>query len=170
MAQSRENALHLFETSLDIGSRDAKDLEIGVFNATIDLAKSFPFAASWACPLFHEAYLAKARSVYANLKRGSYVNNPRLAERLAKREFAPHDVALMTHDQMYPEAWAGILDKELLKNKSAYEVNMQAMTDIYVCSKCKKNKCTFYELQTRSSDEPITTFVRCLNCGHRWKH
>ena len=34
---------------------------------------------------------------------------------------------------------------------------------------CGKNKCTYYELQTRSADEPMTTFVSCLNCGNHWK-
>ena len=39
----------------------------------------------------------------------------------------------------------------------------------FTCFKCKSNKCTFYQLQTRSADEPMTTFVTCLNCGNRWK-
>lgn len=170
MAQVRENALHVFETVLGLGSHEAKDLEIGVFNATIDMAKAFPFAASWACPLFYEAYQSKARSVFANLKRDSYIGNPRLAERLEKREFPPHEIAHMRHDNMYPEAWEAILHKEILRNKAAYEIQMMAMTDLYTCCKCKKNRCSYYEQQCRSADEPMTTFVRCLNCGNRWKH
>lgn len=39
----------------------------------------------------------------------------------------------------------------------------------FKCYKCKSNKCTFYALQTRSSDEPMTLFVTCLNCGNNWK-
>jgi transcription elongation factor S-II len=169
-AMTRENTVAVFETALGLGSREAKDLEIGVFNATIDVAKAFPFPASWACPLFYEAYLSKARSVFANLKGDSYVRNPRLAERLANREFPPHEIAHMTHDAMYPEAWEEIFQKEVLKNKAAYEIQMMAMTDVYTCGKCKKNRCSFYEQQCRSADEPMTTFVRCLNCGNRWKH
>jgi hypothetical protein len=29
--------------------------------------------------------------------------------------------------------------------------------------------CRYYQMQTRSADEPMTTFVSCLNCNNRWK-
>ena len=36
----------------------------------------------------------------------------------------------------------------------------QASTDAFKCGKCKQRKCTYYQLQTRSADEPMTsTFV-----------
>ena len=38
------------------------------------------------------------------------------------------------------------------------------------CSACGHNKCSFFQLQTRSCDEPITTFYTCLNCGKKWKN
>lgn len=45
----------------------------------------------------------------------------------------------------------------------------QASTDAFQCSKCKERKCTYYQMQTRSADEPMTTFVTCVNCNNRWK-
>ena len=42
-------------------------------------------------------------------------------------------------------------------------------TDIFKCGKCKQRKTTYYQMQTRSADEPMTTFVTCLNCDNRWK-
>ncbi|ENN77285.1 hypothetical protein YQE_06111, partial [Dendroctonus ponderosae] len=42
-------------------------------------------------------------------------------------------------------------------------------TDMLKCGKCKKRNCTYNQLQTRSSDEPMTTFVLCNECGNRWK-
>lgn len=44
-----------------------------------------------------------------------------------------------------------------------------AETAMFKCSKCKTRKCSYYQLQTRSCDEPMTTFVTCVNCGNRWK-
>lgn len=44
-----------------------------------------------------------------------------------------------------------------------------ADTDMFRCSRCKEKKCTYTQLQTRSCDEAMTTFVTCTNCGHRWK-
>ena len=38
------------------------------------------------------------------------------------------------------------------------------------CSRCKKKtNCDYYQLQTRSADEPMTTFVTCLECNKQWK-
>lgn len=45
----------------------------------------------------------------------------------------------------------------------------QAETDQFKCGKCHHRKTTYYQLQTRSADEPMTTFVTCVNCGHKWR-
>ena len=149
---------------------EAEDLEVGVFNQTIDIAKTFPFAASWANPVFNEAYMAKARSMVANLNPQSYVQNTRLCVRLGEKEFLPNEMASMAPENLFPEAWEDVIKAEMQQLKGAFECSMNAMTDVYTCGKCKKNRCTYYEQQTRSADEPVTTFVRCLNCGNRWKH
>ena len=41
-------------------------------------------------------------------------------------------------------------------------------TDLLKCGKCKKNNCTYHQMQTRSADEPMTTFVLCNECGNRY--
>ena len=48
---------------------------------------------------------------------------------------------------------------------------VQASTDQFRCGKCRKSNCTYYQMQTRSADEPMTTFVQCVTpgCGNRWK-
>lgn len=43
------------------------------------------------------------------------------------------------------------------------------VTDLFQCGKCKKKNCTYNQVQTRSADEPMTTFVLCNECGNRWK-
>jgi len=42
-------------------------------------------------------------------------------------------------------------------------------TSLLKCNKCQKRDCTYSQIQTRSADEPMTTFVVCNNCGNRWK-
>lgn len=34
---------------------------------------------------------------------------------------------------------------------------------------CGGDKAYFFQLQIRSADEPMTTFYKCVKCGHRWK-
>jgi len=40
---------------------------------------------------------------------------------------------------------------------------------MFRCGKCGQRKCAYYQLQTRSADEPMTTFITCIPCGNRWK-
>lgn len=39
------------------------------------------------------------------------------------------------------------------------------------CPKCSHNRAYFMQLQTRSADEPMTTFYHCCNpeCKHSWR-
>ncbi len=165
----RSKARELFEkTGLSV--HESKDLEVGIFNHTIEYGSQNSIVLSWASEMFREAYLAKCRSVYVNLQKDSYVQNDRLFERLRDGEFKPHMIAAMSPSQVLPEKWKDIIDRELLRSKEAYEVTQVAMTDMVTCGKCKKNKVSYFELQIRSSDEPSTHFFTCLVCGNRWKH
>ena len=40
---------------------------------------------------------------------------------------------------------------------------------MFQCGKCKGTKTTYFQMQTRSADEPMTTFVTCLQCKNKWK-
>ena len=75
----------------------------------------------------------------------------------------------MTHQELNYEKWKPLLDDKAKKDKYKFEESVQASTDTFTCRRCKKNICTYYQLQTRSSDEAITTFVTCLTCDNRWK-
>ncbi|XP_076249626.1 RNA polymerase III subunit K [Calliopsis andreniformis] len=39
------------------------------------------------------------------------------------------------------------------------------------CPKCAHPRAYFMQIQTRSADEPMTTFYKCCNpqCGHNWR-
>lgn len=97
--------------------------------------------------------------------------NPALRTSFLNGIIKADELARMTHEQMASD--------ELKKQNEAYEkenlldhqvaVNQGTETDMFTCGKCKKKRCTYTQLQTRSSDEPMTTFVFCMECGNRWK-
>jgi transcription elongation factor S-II len=154
---------------LGLAELEAKDLEIGIYNSAIELAGRHRVPLTWNNSTFIEIYLAKCRSIYANLNKEAYIGNMHLYERFNEKEFKPHEIAFMTSDRLFPHAWNDIITKEMLRNKSAYENTQVSMTDQMRCGKCKKNKVSYYELQTRSGDEASTIFYTCLSCGFRWK-
>jgi len=60
------------------------------------------------------------------------------------------------------------LTKEAI-NDHQMSVTGGTNTDLLKCGKCKKRNCSYNQVQTRSADEPMTTFVYCNECGNRWK-
>ncbi|XP_041103499.1 transcription elongation factor A protein 1 isoform X1 [Polyodon spathula] len=113
-------------------------------------------------------YKNRVRSRIANLKD---IKNPNLRRNVLCGNVAPDRMARMTAEDMASDEL-----KEMRKNltKEAIRKHQLAKTggtpsDMFCCGKCKKRNCTYTQVQTRSSDEPMTTFVFCIECGNRWK-
>ena len=147
----------------------SKEIERGIYNKTLELSTEKNILKKWNNNIFINLYKQLAIQSYSNLNSTSYINNPRLFSRLLDSEFSPYDVPFMEHQRMFPEQWKKILDDKNKRDRYLYEVNKEMATDAYTCGRCKKKECTHYQLQTRSADEPMTTFFTCLNCGKRWK-
>lgn len=150
-------------------SKIAKGIEIGIFNETILQCNKKKVIKRWDNKYFRILYSRKALSIYSNLDSHSYIHNSTFLQRLQKKEFKPHELAQLEPKQIFPESWKKIYDEKEIRDKYLYEVNKSLATDIFTCFQCKKKECTYFQLQTRSADEQITTFVRCLNCKNRWK-
>ena len=166
----RNKIIDLFVNNIGLTDIEARDLEIGIFNSSIDYSNSLKIPLTWSSQLFINTYINIARSIYTNLDKDSYVNNEKLIERLQNKEFPPHKLAYMSCEEIFPEKWENIIEKQKLKFKAAYEIKQIAMTDAVKCGRCKNNKISYYEFQTRSSDEPMTCFFSCLVCGNKWKN
>jgi DNA-directed RNA polymerase subunit M/transcription elongation factor TFIIS len=166
----RNKLRELLINDIKLEELEATDLEIGIFNSTIDYANSLKIPLSWASDLFTDSYLNIARSIYSNLNKDTYVKNKELIERLKNKEFVPHKLPYMSCEEIFPERWEAIIEKQKLKFKAAYEIKQVSMTDTIKCGKCKNNKISYYELQTRIGDEAITQFYNCIICGHKWKN
>ena len=107
--------------------------------------------------------------MYTNLKGDSYIGNSKLIERVKQKEIKSYDLAFLPPTKLFPERWVDVLDRKVKLDQQKYEKRTEIATNIYRCGKCGLRRCTYYQLQTRSADEPMTTFVTCLNCGNRWK-
>ena len=147
----------------------ATDIEKGVFNKTIEKATKKNVPRKWDDQIFLGIYKVNLVRVYSNINSDSYIKNDRLFKRLIDGEFAGYELANMNHQQSFPERWKVLLDEKSKRDRYLFEINKEQATDQYQCGRCHKRECTYYQLQTRSADEPMTTFVTCLNCGKRWK-
>ena len=62
-----------------------------------------------------------------------------------------------------------LIEEKIKRDQNEGKVDLSAATDEFYCFRCKKRKCSYYQMQTRSADEPMTTFVTCLLCGNNWR-
>lgn len=164
----REFMLKKFLT-LTNDEKISRRIEKGAYNYSIGKAENNKILKKWSNSLFRQIYINKCRSLYANLKKDSYIKNERLIDRLKDNEFKPQDLSFMTPQHIFPEKWKILLDEKYKRDKILYEAKPEAMTDQFKCGRCKKRQCSYFEMQTRSADEPMTVFVTCINCGKRWK-
>ena len=144
--------------------RISKNLERGIYNFAIKYSKEKSIVRKWENSAFAQIYIDRLRSIYRNLK-----SNPELATSLQQFKFKAHTLAFMTHQEMCPERWKVLIQSKKIKEENIYAPKLDANTDNFTCRRCKSKRCSYYQLQTRSADEPMTTFVTCIECGNRWK-
>ena len=138
-------------------------LEKSVFNASLKLAYDKNIVRKWNNVYFVQLYVDKLKCVFQNLK------NPIVMKKLLEREIKAQGFAFMTHQELLPEKWEPLIEEKKIRLENKYCPKLEASTDNFTCGKCKSKKCTYYQLQTRSAYEPMTTFVTCLDCSSRWK-
>jgi len=113
-------------------------------------------------------YRNKMRRLFLNLKDK---NNKRLRESVADGDLAVDRFCSMSPQEMASEerrqADKALEEVNMFKSLGAQE--QEAETDAFKCGRCKQRKTRYRQAQTRSADEPMTTFVTCVNCGNRWK-
>jgi transcription elongation factor S-II len=145
------------------------NLERGIFNYTIKEATKRKIVKKWDNKFFVILYMDKLRSIYLNLDCKSSLKNIKLLKALKGGEFKAHELASMKPHEMFKERWQDLIDAKIERDTNATKVKYSAATDEFTCRRCRKKKCTYYEMQTRSADEPMTIFVTCLGCANRWR-
>eukprot|EP00743_Colponemidia_sp_Colp-15_P004416 GILK01004762.1.p1 GENE.GILK01004762.1~~GILK01004762.1.p1 ORF type:complete len:291 (-),score=57.42 GILK01004762.1:149-1021(-) len=119
----------------------------------------------------NSAYKGKARSLKFNL---SDPKNPELNRRVLAGVITPATLVAMDAKDMASDdlkKFRRKAEQDAMESRRSdwNQVRQKQEKGMFVCGKCKSDKTTYYQMQTRSADEPMTTFVTCLNCGNRWK-
>ena len=101
-------------------------------------------------------------------------NSPNLKDRVLKGELKTSQLVNLSPQGLWPggphaKMTEKIADKEMLKQHASNILNDPEYKGLFRCNRCKSYKTTYYEMQTRSADEPMTVFITCHNCNSRWK-
>lgn len=147
---------------------DAHTLERLIFQNTFMCATKNEIRRAWDNLLFHDMYLATARRIVGNINPSSYVKNDSLHKRYKEGDLTLEAIVNQNYYELFPEKWQKLVHQQAKIERIQLEGDFSRATDRWQCSSCKQRKCTYYELQTRSADEPMTIFIHCLNCQKRW--
>ena len=140
------------------------NMEKGIFNNAIKYCKEKGYPLKWSDSNFCKNYASNARRILANI---SYTTNaPILREKIKDGMIEPYDLVKMTREELNPDVWESLKTKTLNKVVVKQETQEDGM---FKCNKCKSMKTVYYQMQTRSADEPMTTYVTCTNCNFKWK-
>jgi transcription elongation factor S-II len=113
-------------------------------------------------------YRSKLRSLFQNLKT---VSNRELGQRVMSGEITPSQFVVMSQDEL-KSAERRKADEKLNKEnllKAQVPTEDKSVSDALKCGRCGQKKVSYTQAQTRSADEPMTTFCECTVCGNRWK-
>mgnify|MGYP006092252553 CR=1 FL=1 len=146
-----------------------RKIEKSVYNYCIHTSGDKCIPKSWNNPIFKNLYLCKIRSIYSNIKEDSYIQNKTFKKKIISGKIDPNKIATLSSYDIFPEVWKELIDLKSKRDKLKYELKPEAMTDVFKCRKCGSRSCSYYEVQTRSADEPMTQFINCLECGNRWR-
>ena len=148
----------------------SKNIEKSIYNYCIKESDKRKIPKKWDNVYFVQIYKDKFKSIYINLTcSDSKSNKNSFYNKIISKIIKSKDVAFTTHQEMKPDRWKVMLDLKNEKESNIYAPRLTANTDNFTCRKCYSNECSYYQLQTRSADEPMTTFVTCISCGNRWK-
>ncbi len=162
-ASEFRNNMRKILKNLKFDEKTSINLEKGIFNYTCRISKEKKIVRKWENEHFVRIYTDRFRSIWRNLE------NKQFYKAIKKKKIKAKNVGFMTHQEINPKIWKNMIETKLKRDKNLTTEDMSMATEEFTCYKCHKNKCTYYQLQTRSADEPMTTFVSCLNCGARWK-
>ncbi|CAK7356763.1 unnamed protein product [Dovyalis caffra] len=111
---------------------------------------------------------AKYRSVLFNIKDPK---NPDFRRKLLLGQVEPGQVVNMSAKEM--ASGEKQHENRILEAKSLMKcvtgTVKKGTTDAFECGRCGKRETTYCQLQTRSADEPMTTYVTCVICNNHWK-
>lgn len=182
----REHVRKMFQQIISEGPH-ASNLEKCVFNKSFRWAKALNKVATFEDRAFTSFYKCTALNLHNTMQVKNRVRPVMtvegdkvkvslecysyIADAYEKKKI-PRDIFTLTPDLMLPEGPVSLVKFKLKEKENSKEKSKMLDNDYegpFKCRRCGSKKTDYYQLQTRSADEPMTTYVTCKSCMNRWK-
>jgi len=138
-------------------------IELSIFEYVLNYCVNNKFEINYIKPIYND----KLNEILVNLdenKKG--IENKTFKRDILSGKINPSNVAFLSPSQIHPLKWSYIIKK---KEYVEQRENNIVYSDAYKCFKCGESKCKITQVQTRSADEAMTTFVVCVVCHNTFK-
>ena len=142
-----------------------KYLEKGCLNKAINKSKEIDIRCLWDNEKFVNEYHSVCYKVACNIDNESVINSDYIFNKIINNEISLIDIATMNSKQLCPEKYKKIDEKFSKRNNVEPTIKCSEM---YRCSKCKKNQTTTERVYNRSWDEGVSLKITCRYCNHSW--
>ena len=140
----------------------ALKIELSIFEYSLIYCQNNKYTMQF----IKSVYQDKFNSIFTNIVDIPGINNKTFKDIVVQDKINPNFVAFLSPAQLHPNKWQNLIKKrEYIEQR---EKNI-SYSDAYKCYKCGESKCKISQAQTRSADEPMTTFVTCLVCHNTFK-
>lgn len=166
MNATRAYVIKQFADILNLSETDATvvNLEKNILNHAVD--KVAEDSASFENEFFKNTYKCKFLSV-----KNSLLRNDALKTKIQQKVLKSSEAINLKPWESEPEGpYAQALETRMHRElrKEWFTKEQQNQRGFFKC-RCGSDKTTYQQAQTRSADEPMTTFVSCMTCGKNWK-
>lgn len=152
----REDIIAKFKNNFN--DKISKDIENSIYKFSVEYAET-----NDTIFLIQNIYEEKANDII------SQINNQEscyLLNAIKDGTVKADEIAFLTPEKLNPEKYEKVIKKREMEE---YKKNNKTGSNVFTCVKCKKANCEITQKQTRAGDEPPTTFVSCLECGHTFR-
>lgn len=151
----RKNAIN--ELTEHFSKARSKEIEKGFY----DFTKQYCQGNQQNILLATSIYKDKVKELLYNCEKDTRTMKE-IKKKIEKNKYNAYNLAFLRPDEMDEDNWMKII---LRMKTTSEKLNNLPAIEWEPCVQCKSTEHYFYQLQTRSADEPMTTFYICKSCG-----
>ena len=156
----KERANTIKSLTTHFNKKYVEKIEAGIY----DYTKQYCMHNSYNKLLAQTIYKDVRKNIIYNCEQ-DHQTIQKIKKDMGQNKFNPYNLAFLRPEELDEDTWIKII---MRKDTTEEKLNNLPTVDWKPCIRCKCIQYSFYQLQTRSIDEPMTSFYICKQCGKNY--